>query len=825
MIRSKFAAVLLLFLQVGSDLSAQQGKPDSQQASQGNGANEALSIAERTDREIHFETKIRPILVNECLKCHNEKKISGGLDLSNRNAVKKGGDSGIAVKPGDARNSLIVKAIERRTADIAPMPPKKTLTKEQIADIVRWVNDGAHWPDDALQLQSNASFNSEGKTHWSFQPVVAPKIPQDSSGWARSPVDRFIAAGWNGLKPAEDADELTLIRRVSYDLTGLPPNLVEVNQAINRKAEKQGKSFDLMVDKLLNSPAFGERWARHWMDVVRYADTAGDNADYPVPEARFYRDYLIDSFNADKPFNQLVVEHISGDLMAVDLARDGRKLNTAELKQFRDFNVATTFIGLSRRYATAPFELMHLTVEDSITTTGQAFLGLNFRCARCHDHKYDPISMRDYYGLYSIFASTSYPYAGSEEFQSKKLPRSGFISLKPESEIKPALEEYRRQIEKLKQCTTEFTGPFTPEVLQKQKVERIKIEIDRRLGGWPAGFETAYGVAEGKPHDEPLHRKGEPRDPGEVVARAVPEFLEGFKRPTVRAEESGRRELAEWLTDPANPLTARVYVNRVWMQLFGRGLVETPNDFGTRGSKPTHPELLDYLTNYFIENDWSTKSLVRAIVCSRVYQLCSDDFLQQSRIDPENRRLWRHNRRRLDAESIRDSLLAISGNLNLARPGTHPFPPIENWKWTQHDPFREQYDTRHRTVYLMTQRIQKHPFLALFDGPDTNSSTGSRSQSSVPLQSLHLSNHPFFIEQSNAIAARLHEKYSVKGDPTELLNEIWKKVLGRLPDKDELQLTGETLKSACEVAGESPQRALQSMIHSLFMSNAFLYVD
>lgn len=822
MIRLHFLLAILLSVLLAGQLPGQEEK---KQARQGNGATEALDIAERTDREIHFETKVRPLLVSECLKCHNEKKASGGLNLTSMDFMKKGGDSGPALKPGDAQNSLMIKAIERKTNEIAPMPPKKPLSKEQIADFIRWVNDGAQWPATEPELQGRSNASSEEKTHWAFQPLANPSIPPDPSGWARTPIDHFVAARWNGLKPTVDADTQTLVRRLSYDLTGLPPDLNSVNQATDSKMASGGFSIDTMIDNLLNSRAFGERWARHWMDVVRYADTAGDNADYPVPEARFYRDYLIDSFQNDKPFDQLVREQIAGDLMARDLTGSRKDLKASELKQFRDLNIATTYIGLSRRYATAPFELMHLTLEDTVTTTGQAFLGLNLRCARCHDHKFDPISMREYYGLYGIFASTVYPYAGSEEFHSKKLPRSGFVSLLPDAELKPKIEKHRIEMDALKKRTTDFIGPFTPEMLLKQDADRKRLEKDRRLGGWPDDMETAYGVSEGKPHDEPLQRKGEPGEPGEIIPRGVPAFLAGLARPGIGSRESGRRELAAWLTDQANPLTPRVYVNRVWMNLFGRGLVETPNDFGTRGSPPTHPELLDYLTRQFIANGWSTKKLVREIVSSRVYRLSSIDIDDQSTVDPENQRLWRHNRRRLDAESIRDSLLAISGQMKTGPAGPHSFPQVENWKWTQHDPFRERYDTRHRTVYLMTQRIQKHPFLALFDGPDTNASTGIRSQSSVPLQSLHLANHPFFIEQSKATARRLKELISQKSDQEIRIHEVWKNVLGRLPDQVELQLADEWLSQANAIDGQVSEKAMESLVHTLFMSNAFLYVD
>ena len=798
----------------------QNGKSDPLET-QGNGATEALSIAERADREIFFETRIRPLLATECLGCHNEMKSRGGLNLTSIASILKGGDSGPALIPGQAAKSLITKAVGRKTDDIAPMPPKKSLSKEQTADLNRWIDDGAIWPESLQKINTNTTPSQTEEIHWSFQPVKNPPIPGDQSNWSRTPVDHFIAAGWNNLKPAPDATRETLVRRLYYDLTGLPPDFT----SHDKTADKPEISYEKLVDQLLDSPRFGERWARHWMDIVHYADTAGDNADYPVPEASFYRDYLIDSFNHDKPFDQLVREQISGDLLANDLIKNNKTLAPDEKAQFRNHNIATTYIGLSRRYATGPFELMHLTIEDTITTTSQAFLGLNFRCARCHDHKYDPVTMHDYYALYGIFSSTVYPFAGSEEFQSKRLPRTGFISLLPPEETRAIIDEENRRLQEIKSRTTNFMGPFTLEMIKKQSSERTTIERNRRLGNLPETLETAYGVTDGQIHDEPLQRKGEPSQPGDPVPRAVPAFLAGSNPPEIPPNESGRRQLAQWLASPENPLTARVYVNRVWQHLFGRGLVETPNDFGLRGARPTHPQLLDYLAFHFIKNGWSTKWLVRTIVNSRVYQLSSLDYQHQSKIDPDNRQLWRHTRRRMDADSLRDSLLAISGQLQLATPGPQPFPPIETWRWTQHDPFRDRYESRHRTVYLMTQRIQKHPFLALFDGPDTNASTGRRTESSVPLQSLHLANHPFFLDQSKAIAQRLLQDEKSYKSTDHICISLWLMTLGRRPDHVELELATNYLKHASGPSSESLKSSINSLVHSLIMSNAFLYID
>ena len=822
MFKQSIITCLILITAQCTALFAQNGKSESGNT-QGNGAVEALSIAERADREVFFETNIRPILIEKCVKCHNENKKSGGLKLVSYQDLLEGGDNGPAILPHDSVKSLVSQAIGRSTPDVAPMPPKEPLTKNQVLNLNRWIDDGAIWPESSKKLVSNSHNPITDQTHWSFRPLQNQSIPADPSGWSRTAIDHFVASAWNGLKPAPDADIVTLVRRMYYDLTGLPPDIKVVEQITTGKNAQI--NLDKLVDDLLDSPRFGERWARHWMDVVRYADTAGDNADYPVPEARFYRDYLIDSFNQDKPFDQMVREQIAGDLLARDLVKNQRKMSAADLKRYRELITATTFIGLSRRYATAPFELMHLTIEDAITTTGQSFLGLNLRCARCHDHKYDPITARDYYGLYGIFSSTAYPFAGSEEFQSKKLPRSGFVPLLPPSQSNELIEKNNLKIQQLKSKTTDFIGPLTPEILKKQEMDRLLVERYRRLGNLPDDLETAYAISDGKPHDEPLQRKGEPNQPGEVVPRSVPKFIAGKFAHLNPGNESGRRELAQWLTDPENPLLARVYVNRLWQHLFGTGIVSTPNDFGTRGLPPTHPELLDYLADRFVQKGWSTKKLIREIVKSRVYQLSSLDFQNQTELDPENQRLWRHSRRRMDAESIRDSLLAISGQLQLERPGTHPFPPIENWRWSQHDPFRERYDSHHRTVYLMTQRLQKYPFLALFDGPDTNTSTGRRTDSSVPLQSLHLANHPFFHQQAKAIADRVLTKHRSQTDNVNTIQFLWRITLGRNPDDKELQLAKEFLNSAQELSTGHSKSALSSLVHSLLMSNPFLYID
>jgi hypothetical protein len=700
--------------------------------------------AERAeDDETFFERSVRPTLAGTCFPCHGGKKTGGGLRVDSREALLKGGESGPALVPGDPGGSLLVQAV-RHAEGVAEMPPGKRLPDAVIADLAAWVKAGAFWPP------AGAVKGFQAARHWSFEPVRAVEPPDDPSGWSDHPVDRFVAEvrRARGLTPVGPADRRTLIRRLTFDLTGLPPTPAETSAFL---ADDSPGAYETVVDRLLASPRYGERWGRHWLDVARYADTAGDNADYPVPELARYRDYVIAAFNADKPYDEFVREQIAGDL----LARDGPADRHAERV------IATGFLAVSRRYATAPYELWHLTLEDAIETTGRAFLGLTLRCARCHDHKFDPVTQKDYYALYGIFASTAFPWAGGEEFQTKNSPREHFVPLAPPEEAGPKLAAYREAVAngeaRLKDAEAALAKAAPAEKSKASaRVRTLKDElILLRRPGLPTDLPGAYAVSEGKPVDVPLQRKGEPNDPGPVVPRGVPAFLAGADPPKFPSHESGRRELADWLTRPDNPLTARVMVNRLWQHHFCRGIVATPSNFGVRGEEPTHPKLLDWLAARFVSSGWSVKAMHRLIVTSRTYRLSSDQNADAAARDPDNRYLWRSNRRRLDAESLRDAMLAVSGRLDETRPGPHPFPPIKDWRWTQHKAFREVYPTDRRTVYLMTQRLQRHPYLALFDGPDTNASTDVRTRATVPLQALYLMNNPFVARCASALAGRL----------------------------------------------------------------------
>jgi hypothetical protein len=810
----------------------------------------------KPDAETFFELKIRPTLAGTCFKCHGGEKVNGELRVDSRAALLKGGESGPAVVPGDAEKSLLIRAIRHADPELK-MPPDRRLPDAVVADFTAWVKSGASWPTKAT------SFKSREQKHWAFQPVKKWMPPPDPSGWAKNSIDLFVAANLRAhrLKPVGPAEKRVLLRRVYFDLIGLPPTPEEMAAFL---ADQAPGAYARVVDRLLASPRYGERWGRHWMDVAHYADTAGDNADYPIPEIHLYRDYIIDAFNADKPYDQFVQEQLAGDILAKQGPRN----------RFAERVIATGFLALSRRYATGPYELWHLTMEDAIETTGRAFLGLTLRCARCHDHKFDPITKEDYYALYGFFASTQFPWAGAEEFASMKRPRQFFMPLLPPAEAAPRFQAQQRAIQHLEaELRTLATGPLAQKAFELDarieassrliqlveagvheaaalRTERATLEqrraaVNQQLQSalshcrarleslhktnLPADLPGAYAVQDATPVDMYVHRRGEVDQRGPVVKRNVPRFLGGDKPLNIPTGSSGRLQLAQWLTRPNNPLTARVMVNRIWQHHFGKGIVATPSNFGRRGEAPTHPELLDWLARGFIADGWSIKAIHREILLSKTYQLAGMDDEAGLATDPANRWYWRHDRRRLDAEAIRDAMLAVSGKLDLTRPGAHPFPPMDQWRWTQHNPFKAVYPSSHRSVYLMTQRIQRHPFLALFDGPDTNTTTARRGSSTVPQQALFLMNNPFVKEQAEALARRL---LAASADPAQRIGLAHELAWSRLPTPSEVaKATGyiEAYKKKLAKAG-APNEQLEveawtSYARVMLSANEFVYLD
>ena len=768
-----------------------------------------------------FAKQIRPLIEQNCLACHGEDP-QGGLRLDSHEALLKGGASGPAVVAGKPEESLLIKSVRYEHEKIK-MPPTGRLPDEAIRDLTKWIADGVTWSEDIPPAEPY-EISEEHRTFWSFQPVRRPPVPEvTDQRWGRNPVDRFIAAKLTdkALTPGARGGKRTLIRRVTYDLTGLPPALEDVNAFL---ADKSPRAFEKVVERLLASRHYGERWGRHWLDLVRYADTAGDSGDFPVPEAYKYRNYVIDSFNKDKPYDQFIREQIAGDLLPYD--NDGQRWEQT---------IGTGYIAVSRRIGVSPHNLRHIMLEDTINNVGKTFLGLTVGCARCHNHKFDPIPTADYYALYGIFDSSVYPHPGAEH----KPHREKFVYRVGHDKAREVLKPYREVLdrwnEKEREKFTEYQS------LQERKAEdptRTRKVIWEELlalrdarrpyaEAFPA-LEKAYAIVEGEPRDVRVHRAGDPKALGPLATRGFLQILGGAKLPP-EASGSGRRELADWIADPGNPLTARVMVNRVWHYHFGRGIVSTTSDFGTRGSPPTHPELLDYLASYFVDSGWSLKQLHRLILLSETYQLSSADVAANSAVDPQNELLWRHNRRRLDAESIRDSILMFSGELDLTPGERHPFPHELTYFYRQHEPFTESYQNRRRTVYGMQQRIQKNPYLDLFDGPDGNVPLGERKSSITSLQALFMMNSEFLHRQAEAIAERL----LVRGDSTAERTEwAFETMLGRPVRAEEVEKTEQYLAAAAEQFSSSgcqgagcEQRAWAGYLRALLSANEFMFVE
>lgn len=1247
-----------------------------------------------------FENQIRPVLLEKCFSCHGGNKVSGGLKMDSRESLMTGGDSGAAIMPNDPDNSLLIKAISRHD-DVSPMPPEKkdALRPEQIAAFKQWIREGAEWPATSGKF--------EAIKHWAFQPIQNFEPPHVSDvQWSKNSIDAFIRARQEaaGVTAAPLADKRTLIRRATFDLTGLPPTPEEVTAF---EQDDSSEAYAKLIDRLLASPHYGERWGRHWLDVVRYADTAGETADYPVPLAWKYRNYVIDAFNSDKPYDQFLREQIAGDILG----------SQHPSENYAEQVTATGYLAISRRFGFDSENYHHLTIQDTIDTLGQSIMGLSLGCARCHDHKFDPVTMHDYYAMYGIFDSSRYPFPGSEQKQrframvplvpaEKAIPEwrefdhrvasltsllekqkqpvpsailrslhdmdgdfelqapaaggsNGVLvppwvyrgriavtnaaqspfrnlyargrvgaSLAPESEayriaqalhphrdagncdnlwvnldfritpsqsVTPGVHEFRIggypsspativmissdsiaikvqdmeekiaavtpgqwqnlqlaidlqdrsftmtvssfdstgavqvsasrpglplrpewsgiinftelnsdsgnsnpapgiefdnlgvQEQPLAAATTESplsTGSAAVDIaeLSKQLQELVGLGGDfetqtkdaapatpwnpgpnsvvkisersqspyqnifpdgkfgvfmpnrgeydgfgltlpvmwkseetevlhtcfdfncadvaaggdgswryyvghgpgnsaaielymngsqffRRSGdardvvcaltvgqwyqvqvtlnlktrtyegtisaqsaadsnqttqtlfrgdvstGWdgqidysfidsyghlggvrpaldvdnyeistkphPAfganSFDTsspelmerrekaaaiqkqletlreeaqkagqelnslltdgpfpmAYGMAEGTPHDVPIQKRGEPSMPGDVVARGFIASLGGTSLPA-ELPGSGRLQLAEWLTSPEHPLTARVMVNRLWQYHFGRGLVKTPNDFGVRGLPPTHPELLDHLASRFVQSGWSIKSMHRLMMLSRTYQLASEQDstalpnpeAPTAAIDPAE--LYVHfQRRRLSAEEIRDSILLVSGELDPSRGERHPFPSPVSWGFSQHGPFIAVYDHNLRSVYLMTQRLKRHPFLALFDGSDPNASTADRLGTTVPTQALFFLNDAFVHAKADAWSAKLIADGRSESQQIDL---AWQQAFNRSATTEEQVASAEYLAAAREeltalnTAG-ADRRALASWLRTLLGSNEFLHVD
>ncbi len=824
----------------------------------------------------HFEKQVRPLLIDKCISCHGAKKQRGGLRLDSRKALLDGGDSGPVVVPGQPEKSLLLKAI-RRDGDLK-MPPKETLPPAAVAALTDWVRLGAPWPDVTAPAPAGSTVSLARKQHWSFRPIRRPDLPAlRDAGLVRTPVDRFVLAKLEakGLSRAPEADRRTLIRRLSFDLLGLPPTPEEVDAFLT---DSRPDAYERLVERLLSSPAYGERWGRHWLDVARYADTKGYvfTEERRYPYSYTYRDYVIRSFNEDLPYDQFILQQLAADQLP--LGEDRRAL------------AAMGFLTLGRRF----LNNVHDIIDDRIDVVTRGLMGLTVTCARCHDHKFDPIPTRDYYSLHGIFASSVEPkelplllphdrtagFTGFEKESQKRqavvdrflkeshakllpafrakiapyllaaadtsrrrfgfggagdlnralvvrwrnflraagakhdpvlAPWFAFVALSKEefaakapavaahftgrtepgksinalvakafngpapaslAEVAGRYEKLFQEIDKawqelqqkdatanrlpsadqeaIRQLLYAPTAPANVPLAEIERyldrVRRDKLtQLRKRVLQWqatapdapPRGMVLVDMASPGQPR---VLVRGNPNNPGVAVPRQFLEVLAGDGRKPF-SKGSGRLELAQAIVRKDNPLTPRVMVNRIWQHHFGAGLVRTPGDFGIRGEPPTHPELLDWLASEFIESGWSVKTVHRLILLSAAYRQASNDNLKAAAIDPENTLLWRMNRRRLEFEPLRDSLLAAAGRLDERMGGL----PV--------DVTKAPYPTR-RSVYGFIDRQNLPGLFRAFDLASPDTATPKRHETTVPQQALFLMNAPFVIEQARAFAAR-----------------------------------------------------------------------
>jgi len=758
--------------------------------------------------EEFFENRIRPLLAEHCQACHGTDKAEGGLRLTSREEVLRGGDSGPAVVPGAADDSLLVQAVGY--LDEPKMPPQGKLSAAEIGDLTRWVAIGAPWPasdvpPDAGRAAAKGAFaiTPRQRSWWAFQPIDDPPVPAVADArWPRDDIDRFVLAELEsrGMSPAPPADRRVWLRRVTFDLTGLPPTPAELDAFL---ADASAGAFAAVVDRLLASPAYGQRFARHWLDVARYADFHDANPAARVAscdplEAWRYRDWVVDAFNADMPFDRFITLQICGDVLP---SPDGQEPHAAGL-------VATAFLanGVWDRGDADKEKLLSDMVDDQIDTVGKAFLGLTLGCARCHDHKFDPVSTEDYYALAGIFYST--------RFLDSLGTKGGEITLE-RVPLVPRSVAAERDARLLKidavMAALAALDKATPAVAADHP-ERLALvaERDALEAELPPPYPVALAVQEGgtpgspfpNVQDVPIHIRGSHTRLGPVVPRRMPAFWAGDVQPPI-AHGSGRRELAEWIASHTNPLTPRVIVNRIWLWHFGAGLVRTPNNLGLLSEPPSHPALVDWLASRFVADGWSLKNLHRRIVLSATYRQDSRVSPEAHERDPENRWLGRFAGRRLDAEAIRDAMLAVSGQLDCTGGG----------------PAGDDFSIRRRSLYVQTARWQRDSYAILFDAANPDASIDCRTSSTVAPQALLLLNHPFVHEQAAHLAKRLTETGT--DDDSERIRWAYRLLFGRPPSAEEL-----AVGLAIATAGNPATGAgWTDFAHVLLCTNEFVFVD
>lgn len=780
-----------------------------------NGGNSKI---EQADLDF-FESKIRPVLIEHCYSCHaaDAKIIRGGLLLDSRDGLLDGGDSGPAVVPGEAEKSLLLSALKH---DAFEMPPDRKLPDAVIADFEHWITRGAVDPRDQGNAEAPRGVDFEAaKSHWAFQPIqkTEPPAVADES-WIESPIDRFVLARLEaaGMKPRPKADKETLIRRASFDLTGLPPTAEEIEAFL---ADETPEAFEKLVDSLLQSPHYGERWGRHWLDLVRYADSNGADENHDLPNAWHYRDWVVRMMNRDQPLDQFIIDQLAGDLLP--------KTGDEQIDGDRLIATGMLVIGPKMLAEQDKDKMVIDIVDEQIDTVSRTMLGLTIGCARCHDHKFDPVKAKDYYALAGIFYSTKTmaDRAFVSNWLERPLPSAEIQALRSEHQKKidaakadmaAAEADLKSQSDATALLQTELAAAQAKVDALKQKVEEQKKAVEAAEKAMPA-FTMVMAADESTPTELPIHIRGNHLALAkEKVARGVPEILANVASlQAIPETQSGRLQLAQWIVAPENPLASRVMVNRIWMWHFGQALMRSPSNFGLRAEEPTHPELLDYLASRLMEDGWSLKAMHRTIMNSATYQMASDvefpESEQYAKLDPENRLLWRRARRRLEAESVRDSILFVGGGLDQKLGGKAP-----------------NVDANRRAIYLPINRASLYEMFSTFDYVETANHIEQRPTTTVPHQALFLLNSPMVHQQAAAIAKKLISKFETDESR---IRALFRMFYARQPTEAEMMRSlhfVETAASQLEAVSDPSERSVQTwgaLCRSMIAANEFVYID
>lgn len=808
-------------------------------------ATSAANSAATPEKLKFYETQVKPILKASCFSCHEGAGASGQLQLSSRTAILKGGSSGPGVLLDKPHESLIIKAVNN---DGRNMPPTGKLPQAQIDILTKWVTMGLPMSAETKTNGKGAApvkhgpppVNAETMNFWSFRPVKRTAVPAvKAKAWVTNPIDAFILVRLekSGLAPATTASKTTLLRRATYDLTGLPPTTQEVTAFL---ADKSSNAWEKVVDRLLASPRYGEQWGRHWLDLARFAETNSYERDSAKPNAWKYRDYVIQALNNDKPYSDFIMEQLAGDEMP---GRNAERL------------IATGYyrLGIWDDEPSDPKQALYDDLDDIVSTTGQVFLGLTINCARCHDHKLDPIPQKDYYRFLSFFDGLNRygnhvqrPLAPESEIQKQRaeitaheksvkenLAAVNLIESKVRPDFMPVeIEEFRHENARIA-----IVKKRVPKLLTQAEFDQyltLKKEQDNLNRFRPSALESAMCVTEDpQPRVTHVLLRGNPHVEGDKVEPAFLSVLNPPKveiTPTPYGDSCGRRTaLAKWIAAPSNPLTARVMVNRLWQFHFGRGIVRTSSNFGFQGDKPTHPELLDYLVTEFVKSGWKLKPLHRMIMLSSAYRMASTASPKALAKDPNNDLFWRFDMRRLLSEEVRDSILAVNGSLNpkMYGPGIYPAIPKEVLAgqsrpgdgWGLSTPEEQA----RRSIYIFAKRSLAVPMLTSFDSADTDFSCPVRFATTQPTQALGTLNSTFINEQAQVFADFLQKQ--LPDNPTAQVTLALRRVMQREPTVKEVTRGVTFLKTLQQKQNLRYPDALRTFCVIALNLDEFIYLD